>query len=284
MRRRENVVTATAEHVAPLSRRRLDAQAKEAQGRAVEDGARDAERGADDDGGHDVGQDVADDDLGVGVADDARGGDVVALLDGQDLAADDAGILRDGDQSDGHDGLVDALAERRHEGDGEQDRGHSEHDVHAAHDEGVDGAALVAGDGAERHADGERDGDGQQADGQRDLGAHEDAAEHVAALLVAAEDVRGAGLGERLREVLRVGVVGQDGREQRRDDGDDGEQRDERQAHHGGLVVGQRVPDVLPEGLLLGGLGGVGSDGGGCFCHGYHPSPCVYLMRGSRKA
>ena len=177
MGRRKDVIAAAAEHVAPFGRRGLDAQAEEAQGRRVENGSGDAERGAHDDRGHHVGQDVAEDDQRIGVADHAGGGDVVGLLDGEDLAAHDAGVLGDGHETDGDDRLVDATAERRHERDRQENRGDGEHHVHEAHDDRVDHAALVAGDRAQRHADRERDRHGEQTDGKRDLAADENAAQ-----------------------------------------------------------------------------------------------------------
>ena len=231
-------------------------------------------------------------DLEVGIADDARGGHVIVLLDGEDLGAHDARVFGDGHQSDGHDRLFDAGPERRHDGDGQKDGGDGQHHVHDAHDDGVPLAALVAGDGAQDDAHGERDGHGGQAHGQRDLRAHEHAAEDVAALDVGAEPVLRRGPQQRFAEVLRVRVVGQDAGRQLRDDGDGGQDQDEDAADERRLVGHDAREHVFPDALVLlldrlavqqRGIAGRLRGEQLVLRHADHPSSFApYLMRGSR--
>ena len=81
--------------------------------------------------------------------------------------------------------------------------------VGGAHQEGVEPAALVAGD----HGDGDADDAGDEHDGerheQRHAGAVDQAAEHVAAEVVGAEDVvrRAAGEPRRLQAVGQVELL-----------------------------------------------------------------------------
>ena len=238
---------------------------------------------------------MAEHDGEVRVAHDARGGDVVVLLDGEDLGAHDTRVFGNGDEADGHNRLLDALAERSHDGDGEQDRRDGEHHVHDAHDDRVPFPALVAGDRAQNDAERQRDGHGRQADDEGNLGADEHAAEDVAALKVGAEPVLGRRALRGMREVLLVGIVGQHAGNELRHNGDDHENEDENGRHERRLVGDDAVDDVLPDALALFNhrrCCGVRIEFAGAFgrenrflAHLDHPSSFApYLMRGSSHA
>src|SRR5207253_949017 len=77
-------------------------------------------------------------------------------LDRQHLAADQAGILRRGDDSDGDHRVHQAGAERRHDDQRQQQIGKRQEDVDKAHDHRIDAAAEIAAHQAERHAKRER--------------------------------------------------------------------------------------------------------------------------------
>src|SRR2546422_2069252 len=95
---------------APAGRRRLGAQAEEAEGGLDDDRRRDAQRGGHDDGRQAVRQDVAEEDPGIAHPEGAAGLDVLLLLDGQHAAADEAGGDRDA-----HDGDCPPDLHRPHE-------------------------------------------------------------------------------------------------------------------------------------------------------------------------
>ncbi len=83
-------------------------------------------------------------------------------------------------------GAGDAVDQQR-----DQDRRERELHVGDAHDEGVELAARVAGDEAQRDAEHDRERDRQQPDQERDAGTEHDRGEHVAPLVVGAEQVAG---------------------------------------------------------------------------------------------
>ncbi len=130
-------------------------------------------------------------------AGDARVADPAVDGEGEDEDAD----ARGGD--DGDDGEV------------EQDAGEGEQHVDDAHDHLVDGAAEVAGDGA----DGDADDQAERDDGERDPGgearAPQELREQVAAVLVGAEQVGVARLLEQMTEVLRLRAVRRERRPER---------------------------------------------------------------------
>src|SRR3989449_9636489 len=95
---------------APAGRRRLGAQAEEAEGGLDDDRRRDAQRGGHDDGRQAVRQDVAEEDPGIAHTEGAAGLDVLLLLDGQHAAADEARVDRDA-----HDGDCPPDLHRPHE-------------------------------------------------------------------------------------------------------------------------------------------------------------------------
>jgi hypothetical protein len=81
------------EHGSPGGGGGLDAEAQEAEGGFGEDGCGHADGGLDEQGLEDVGEDVAEHEVEVGGAHGAGGLDVFALLDGEDLGADEAGVV-----------------------------------------------------------------------------------------------------------------------------------------------------------------------------------------------
>ena len=111
--------------------------------------------------------------------------------------------------------------------------GKREHQIPQAREDGVHEPASVAGEQAERHADGGRDDDDEQRPEQAQARADDDPGEDVAARIVGAERMRKADRAEAVDEVDRIGIVRHDPlADQRNEDEhrDDGGRRDHRDA------------------------------------------------------
>ncbi len=81
------------------------------------------------------------------------------------------------------------------EEDGEGQRRQRQPGIGDAHDDLVDPAAQVAGDDAERGADGAGEDDGGEAHHHRDPGAEDEPGQHVAAQMIGAEQMLAAAAG-----------------------------------------------------------------------------------------
>ena len=190
------------DHLAPARGRRLDADPEERQGGLEEDVLGQDERRVDDDRGHEVGEDLAEDDAPVRRAERARGLDELLLAQRQHLPADDPRHVgergqRDHEDDHGQAGLdepVDAALDRarRCEPDAQQQDREREQDVEPARDERVGPAAVEAGDQAEH-------GPGDDRDAGRDDRHRE---RHPRAVDGPAEDVL-AGAGRRRTSARR---------------------------------------------------------------------------------
>ncbi len=138
------------------------------------------------------------------------------------------------DDGDGDHGIAKTRAEPGHDGDGEEDEGEGHENVGEPHDEGLDPAAIVAGQEPEAHAHQHGGRRRAHTGQQRDPRAPDEAAQEIAAELVGAEQMPGGPWWlEPARSVHRVGIgERQPGRGERGDDGQrDGGERD------GGEVV-----------------------------------------------
>ena len=136
----------------------------------------------------------------------------------------------------------------------DQDRRKRELDIGDAHDERIGAAADIAGHQAERDADRDREHHRGKADQQRHARAEKDRREHVAALIVGAEQEHAAGhgarlarLGEAVHQVERGGIEGILRRDPRREDR--GEQQDQNDSRspgsrpaNGGSSTRRRCP------------------------------------------
>ena len=110
----------------------------------------------------------------------------------QRLGARDPRIRRPRRDGDGDHRVLDAGAERRDEGERQDEPREGEEDVGDAHQHRVDQPAGIAGDRADGEADRRGDDRDEDDDEQRDARAVDDAREDVAALVVGAEPVRRA--------------------------------------------------------------------------------------------
>ena len=256
-----------------------NAEAEEAQVALGEDGGRDLQGGGDDQGAHAVRQQVLLDDAPAGGTQRAGSGDVLALLQRQDLGADDtrhADPVQQGkDDEDGHHvgaellhpaeaGLGGQALQRFLDGHGqqddEQDVGDGVENIGNTHHDVIDPAARKCGDGAVGRTDEQDQHRGQQADRQGDAGAHHDTHGKVTAHTVGAQNV-GEYVLALVDELLLGGrilkrsqiVAALDllliavGPEAGQNIGHEGDQQDDDQADHGDLVFAQTAHAVLPE-------------------------------------
>src|SRR5262249_40292723 len=146
-------ILAVVDHGAKVGGRRRHAQAEVAERDDGHDVLDDVGHGIDDRLGDDVRQQVAAHDADVAQAARLRGEDIVLPFGHQDLAADDPRVRDPAHQRDRD---VDAAltgAEHEHQRDEQHVERERDHDVHYAHDHGVDPAAEVAGHAAEDDAD-----------------------------------------------------------------------------------------------------------------------------------
>ena len=219
------------------------------------------------------------DDAAAGRAECAGCGDILALLQRQDLRADDTRhadpVQQREDDEDRHHvgaellhpaeaGLGGQALQRFLDGHGqqddEQDVGDGVENIGDAHHDVIDPAARKCGDGAVGRADEQDQHRGQQADGQGDAGAHHDTHGKVTAHAVGAENMR-KDLLARVDELLLSGrilkrskvvaaldlqliAVGPQGRQ---NIGHKRDEQDDDQADHGDLVFAQTAHAVLPE-------------------------------------
>ncbi len=185
-------IPAIGQHAAPLGCGRADADAQEAQRRRRDDGRSDAHGGQDDDGRHDVGEQVAEDDRPGGAADHPGGGHEFPLFDAQHIAARQAHVAwHRGDAYRDH--QVDhAGAERGDDGDRQQDARKGQQHIHEAHDDAVGAAPGVAGYQAQEHPNDHGDGHRHDAHRQRDAPAPEHARQDVSPEAVRAQQMPGS--------------------------------------------------------------------------------------------
>ena len=235
---------AAGDHRAPFRRGRLGAEAEEAEAGGRQDDARHVERHADDDGGEAERHDVAPDDPRRRCALQGRRGDEVGVADRQRLGPGDARIGRPRGDGDGDDGILDARAEGRDEGERQHEARKGEEDVGDAHQHRIEPAAEIARARADREADRRRDDRDEADDEKRQARAEDDAAEDVARLLVGAEPVDGRRRQQALGPQVAAGdrrIGGDEVGEERHDD----QQHDDERADHRQPVLEEGGPDAV---------------------------------------
>src|ERR1035437_8529872 len=207
-----DVAARVGEHQPPGDVGVLNAEAKEAERGLEDDNLTDLQRGEYQQRVEDVGQQVAAEDGQRAAAGDAGQGDIVALLERKDFAAHDAGVPGPVADDDDDGNGVQARLEDGGEHQRQRERRDRHLDVDQAHDDGIDNAAKIAGGHADQRAEAAGEHDGVEGDNERNTGAGADAAEHVAAEIVGAEQVLdaaavrpGGGL-EGGAEIERVGI------------------------------------------------------------------------------
>jgi hypothetical protein len=173
-----------------------------------------------------------------------RGHDVLAVADGDGLGTGQARIGRPGGQRDGEHRVFDSGAERRDEGERQDQPRECQEDVGEAHQNVVDPAADIAGHRADQDADGHHQDADQPDDVKRDPRAPDDALVDVPAQLVGAEPMLGARRQQAVGEMLLGPVsLGQE----RRQGGDQHQGRDDQQPDHGDRIGAERAPvQVVP--------------------------------------
>ena len=194
--------------------RRRHAHAQERQRRLGDDGLAHLEGGQHQHRAQHVGQHVAAQQPGARHADEARGLHVLLVALHQCRAAHRARVAHpvgDRHREDQHRERQHVVGLREHEAphpvdqQRDQDRRERQHHVAQAHRQPVDDAAREPGHqaGGDAHQHGQRPR--AQGHHQRDAGAVEQRREDVAALVVGAQRIGGAAVGEPRRRQIRVG-------------------------------------------------------------------------------
>jgi hypothetical protein len=196
------VVAAVGEHIAPGGRGRLDAEAEKAERRLEDDHARHLEGAEHQRGAHDSGQEMPPQDALVPRPEPARGLHELLIAQHEHHAAGGARVHRPGGHREHDDDVPERRPQQGHDREREQDEREGELQVDAAHDHGVEPAAVVAGEQPERDAEQSRGKDRGQAHRERDPRAVDDPAQDVAAQVIRAEPERGAAA--RVHEARRL--------------------------------------------------------------------------------
>src|SRR5271170_6362128 len=218
---------AVVEHRSPAGRRRRHAESEEAHGGFGENGSGHADRRLHDHGLNDVRQNVTDDDAQVARSESACRFDELALARGEDLSAHQAGVADPASERERENEIEDTGAAEGYERNRKQDSGEREERIHQDHvDEAVDASSVVAGDGADDEAEGERSGDDAAPDQHRDARAIDNARENVAAEFVGAEPVRMRWRIEARRQINGSWILRRDPGSEQGEDHEDDDQHD----------------------------------------------------------
>jgi hypothetical protein len=228
----EEVGAGIVEHGSPRRGGRLHTEAEKAEGGFGEDGTSHADRGLNQHGLDDIGQDVVEHQAEIRRAERAGSLDELALLDGHDLRADEARVVDPVGERERNDEVRQAGAEEGDDGDGEKDarkrkEGVGEIDV----DENVGPAFVKASERSEEKAGEKREGDDRHGDRERDAGTVERAREDVAAELIGAKPVGVRGREQALREVELCGVARGEERSEERDENEESKESDADEDH-----------------------------------------------------
>ena len=241
----EDVGLAVGDDVAPRGLRRLHAEAEETQPGLGQDRLGHAQHGGDEDRRGGVRQDVAENDARRALPERPRRLHVGGFAQGEELGPHEPRGAGPAHEPDDDDDVDDAGAEEGDGGEDEEKRGEAHDGVHDAHDHVVRPAAEIPGHRADGHADEKRHEHGDEADRERNVGAVEQAAEHVAAEVVRAEPVHGI---RREQLALEVGGVRVGGKrdteavEDEENEGDRGEHGDDAERGHADAVGAEAPP------------------------------------------
>src|SRR5258706_6893297 len=219
------------QHRAPGSRRRLNAEAEEAQGGFRQNRSADRQGRGHDDRSGGIGQNMPYHQPQIAGAEGAGRQEELALLEGEELTAHHTGNFRPNEHGDDeHRALDGAIAKAGGEHDQHEQQRHGEDGVGDAHHHVVDPAAEEAGEHADRDDDRDRHRHRENADEQRDTATKEEARELVPPDVVGAQQMRAARRRQRVVNIrLRRGIEEvRLGGEKRREDGG---QRDD-DPHH----------------------------------------------------
>jgi len=210
-----DVDAALADHVAPAWDLRRDAHTQEVQGGDLQQGEREGECGLHDEGRHQVGEDVAQEDARVAGPDRADGLDEDFLFELQGEAEDDAGRAREEINPDGDDDIGETGAQDGEEGQSQQQGGKGHHHVYQPHGHEAK-LPVISGQHPDRDSEGDGVEDDPHAADEGQASAVDDAAEEVAAEMVRPEPVGSAGALQALGGVQPHGIMGGDERGEER--------------------------------------------------------------------
>ena len=278
------------DHHAPTRGGRLGAESKEVEGGFDEQSARRNHRRKDDHVAGRVGPDVLECDPGAAGARGAGGLHELHRFETQDFAAHEPGEHAQFRQRDGEDGVEEIGAERRHDGQRQDQGRNGQQGVDHPHDQRVPESAQIRRDKSEDGPRRQRQGNGAGHDLQGDAPAEDDAAGDVAAELVGSKPM---GRARRAQYLLDVDMVRIEGRQQRRQKCHQHEAQNENRPHRA-LPVFEQVARQAGSSPVAGRRFPVGRAGSrfqpgrfSCFAHDpasfRHTIKCC-LIRGSTYA
>ena len=195
---------AFGDHPPEIGRRRLHAEADEAERRDHQDHEAHVEGHLGEQAGHAVGQNLLEQDVQVRCAGDLGGLNVAFVAKRAREVVDQPGVPRPPHHGDRQHDVEERGLEIAHDGHGEDEGRQCQEHVRRAHDHGVDEPAVVAREQAEDHAHWHRDREHQKPDRERDAIGVEDPREDVAPVVVGAEEIEPA------RRLLGVAEIDED--------------------------------------------------------------------------
>ena len=140
----QQVIAPLRHHAPPLRRRRLNAQAEEAQAGGRQSDETHVYRDVHNDGVKPIADDVPRHDAKMARAERLRRQDIFFVLDAQDLRAYQPRIRGPPGKANCYHGLKQAPSQSRVQGDGEHERGKGHPDIRHAHQEAVDPTAHIS--------------------------------------------------------------------------------------------------------------------------------------------
>eukprot|EP01022_Parablepharisma_sp_SALTPOND_P021764 TRINITY_DN435_c0_g2_i1.p1 TRINITY_DN435_c0_g2~~TRINITY_DN435_c0_g2_i1.p1 ORF type:complete len:1135 (-),score=399.44 TRINITY_DN435_c0_g2_i1:1781-5185(-) len=210
-------------------------QVEEGQRTLQQDGHGHDDAGVDDHRWQGIGQDLAEDQLGIAHAQAACGLHELAMAQRQKLRTCQARHRRPGHHADGQHHGTDLGTEHRHQHQQEQKVGQDLESLGDTHEQVVDPAPIETGHRPQHQADDGGNGGGHYADAQRDASAVEDLGGDIAPDLVGAQQEAAAvarplqGTARQRQRIARIHPAGRECRDQH------GQQQ--QQADHGGGIV-----------------------------------------------
>ncbi len=165
------------------------AESQEAQAGFSQDGAGNAEGGADQDGSDGVGQDMPEHDPGRRYALCLGRADIILGPDFQEFASYQPGDSRPSRDADNDHDVVDGPWQESDDGDDEEKSGKAYHDFNDAREEYIDPFSEISCHGADDDADSDVNSNGHDADGQGDDSAVDHPGQDIPSRIVCSQEM-----------------------------------------------------------------------------------------------
>ncbi len=180
---------------------------------------------------------------GAGGADGPFGDNEIAVLEGERLGADEAGIAWDRDEHDDQNERGGARPQHGDDGQGKEDHGERAHGVKEQDQNAIEPAGAEARDEAEEKAEESGQSGGGKGNGKGGARAIDDARKGIAAEVVGSQPMGQVGALEFTHDADFQGIIGRD---EGRQDGHQKKYDNQRKAEKPHGIAGQR-PDAAHE-------------------------------------